>query len=357
MSTLFHPLTVTKIEQNTRDSIVVTLIPEDSHEDTFTYLQGQHLTLRAMVNNQEMRRSYSICSGVQEQQLRIAIKQIADGAFSNWAAENLKVGYQIDSLVPTGNFRIELDSTARNRYVAFVVGSGITPILSIIKSTLKEEPHSQFTLFYGNRFSSSIMFREEIEDLKNKYLQRLQVIHILSREKQDIAMFNGKLDKQKCLHLLKYWFGERPVSYAFLCGPQTMMAQTEEALKEFGVKAHNIKYELFANPLQQMSSIREQLSNKDYNEHTLLLTIDGRQHQLQMGTGQQSVLDTAIMNGIEVPYACKAGVCSSCKAMLVDGNVEMDANFALEDYEIERGYVLTCQSYAISSTLSIDYDQ
>jgi ring-1,2-phenylacetyl-CoA epoxidase subunit PaaE len=357
--TRFFPLTVSDIRRETRDAIVVTLDVPAEHSGDFRFAPGQYLTFRAQVDGEEVRRSYSICASADETQLRVGIKKISGGLFSAWAHEQLAPGGVLESMPPMGNFGVPLDPLRSRHFVGFAAGSGITPLLSIVKSTLRGEPQSSFTLFYGNRASSSIMFREELEDLKNEHLDRFSLIHILSREQQDIDLFNGRLDKAKCDQLLERWVDPASIDTAFICGPQDMMLAVSQSLEEHGVDKRQIKFELFATatPGRRQRAPQNSAAEvaRDLCEATVV--IDGRARTFAFEKGTASVLDAAMNEGIELPYACKGGVCSTCRAMLVEGEVDMDANFALEDYEIARGYILTCQSYPVTNRILVDYDK
>ena len=352
MTPQFYPLRVAAIRRETRDSVVVTFDVPPEHADAFHFHQGQYLTLRTHVDGQEVRRAYSICSGIGEARPRVGIKRVAGGAFSTFANEGLSVGATVEVMAPAGQFHLPLDPAARNHYLGFAAGSGITPLLSIIRSTLGAEPHSRFTLFYGNRASGSIMFRDELDELKSLYLARLSVVHVLSREQQDIDLFNGRLDGAKCDALLERWVDAARVSAAFICGPQDMMLGIARSLEAHGLPKDRIKFELFGSEGDRAA--RRQRSDAaapaDLCEATVI--IDGLARSFTLPKGSVALLDAAMGEGIELPYACKAGVCSTCRAKVVEGE-----NCALEDYEVARGYVLTCQSYPTTDRLTVDFDK
>jgi len=356
----FYPLTVSSVRHETRDSVVLTLDVPTEHKEAFRFQQGQYLTFRTKIDGEEVRRSYSICAAVQDPHLRVGIKKVADGRFSTWANEQIAVGDLLDVMPPMGSFFVPLDPANEKHYVAFAGGSGITPVLGIVKTTLLTEPKSSFTLFYGNRASSTIMFREELEDIKNNNLGRFQLVHVLEREKQDVDLFNGILNREKCDLLLKYWVNVSDIDTAFICGPEAMMLQVSEALQAAGLDKRQIKFELFASPSQSPKGIRKAqtaaVSNME-NACQATIVIDGRARTIDMQKGAKTILDAALGEGLELPYACKGGVCSTCRALLSEGEVDMDANFALEDYEIQRGYILTCQSYPVTDKILVDFDQ
>jgi ring-1,2-phenylacetyl-CoA epoxidase subunit PaaE len=352
----FHPLRVASIRPETRDAVVVTFeVPEESRE-RFRYQPGQHLTLRTQYEGEELRRSYSICSAGTEQQLRIAIKRVQDGLFSNWANETLRAGSVIECMEPSGNFGILAAGAAPRHHVAFAAGSGITPILSMVKTILATEPHSRVTLVYGNRASSSVLFKDELADLKDRYLSRLNVVFVLSREQQDLDLFNGRIDREKCDALLKQWIDPAGIDAAYICGPQTMMEAVSSSLREHGVEKSRIKMELFDSGLPKVPRERRPTAVRGTAECSVTVIQDGRTRQFELQKNQKTLLDAALEQGVELPYSCKGGVCSTCRCKLVKGEVDMDANFALEDYEVARGYILTCQSFPVTDELVIDFD-
>lgn len=354
----FYPLTVTEIRHDTRDSVVVSLAVPAGRSHEFRFTQGQYLTLRALIGGTETRRSYSICSAIDEPELCVGIKRVEGGMFSSWANEVLRPGHQLESMPPMGNFFVPLDAANRHHYAAFAAGSGITPLLSIIKTTLIAEPHSRFSLFYGNRASSTIMFREELEELKDRYLERLSLIHILSREPRDVEIFNGRINREKCRQLFRYWLDVGSVDTAFVCGPGSMMLEVAEALEERGLERRKIKFELFATAdAGQPRRLDQDVSTARADRCEATIVLDGRAKSLAIEKNTISVLDAVLKEGMEAPYACKAGVCSTCRAMLIEGQVEMDANYALDQDEVARGYVLTCQSHPVSDKIVVDYDQ
>lgn len=355
----FYPLRVTELRRDTRDSVVVTLEPPEEAADNFAFVQGQYLTFRREFHGEELRRSYSICSGINDGKLRVGIKRVEDGWFSSWANEELQVGDMLESMMPTGNFHTELAPESQRRYLGVAGGSGITPLISIIKTVLEEEPHADFTLVYGNRSANAIMFREELEDLKNRYMERLNIVHVLETE-ADIDLFSGQLTREKCDELFERWVNVETIDYAFVCGPKPMMAAVAEALKVRGVEESKIKFELFVSVRRGKTTKRvaakgERASSSSTCDTTIIL--EGVKRRIEMPREGQSVLEAAHAANLEAPFSCKAGVCSTCRAKVIEGEVEMSANYALEDYEVERGYVLTCQSYPLTDKLVIDYDQ
>jgi ring-1,2-phenylacetyl-CoA epoxidase subunit PaaE len=353
----FYPLTVSAVRQETRDSIVVTFDVPSDLAGTFAYQQGQHLTLRAQVGDEDLRRSYSICSAVQDKLLRVAIKRTQGGLFSSWANETLKAGDTLDVMPPMGHFNAPLSPDHAKHYVAFAAGSGITPILSIIKTTLLAEPKSRFTLFYGNRASSSVIFKEELTDLKDVYMERLNLAYVMSREQLDIELFNGRINQEKCAQFLKYWVRVEDIDVAFICGPEDMMLGVSSALQEAGMPKDAIKIELFAASIPKHQHKPRVFDAGARHETEVTVIMDGNATSFTMDKDKESILDAGLRAGIDMRYSCKGGVCSTCRCKLVDGKVDMDVNYALEDYEIARGFVLSCQSFPVTDKVVVDFDQ
>ena len=353
----FHTLRVASSKPETRDAVVVTIeVPQELRDD-FKFIQGQHLTLRATIDGEEIRRSYSICSTPHDGEMRIAIKRVHDGLFSSWAYQNLKPGDAIECMAPAGHFHVPLEPDSARHHVAFAAGSGITPVLSLIKTTLAVEPQSRVTLFYGNRASSAVIFKEELEDLKDRYMGRFNLVFILSREHQDIDLFNGRIDRAKCDELLEKWVDASDIDLAYICGPQSMMEAVKESLQAHGIAKEQIKMELFATALAKGPRKVMAAAQSLAAQCQVTVIQDGRRREFAMKRDAQTVLDSALEQGIELPYSCKGGVCSTCRTKMVKGEVDMDVNFALEDYEVARGFILTCQSYPLTDEIVLDYDQ
>ena len=349
----FHPLLVTDIHHTIRDAVVLTLKPENP--EAFAFTQGQYLTFKQDFDGTELRRNYSICAGLDDGELKVGIKRVDGGAFSTYANTELKVGDTLHAMPPQGKFFTAIEPEVAKNYLGFAGGSGITPVLSILKTVLNREPQSTFTLVYANRAVNTIMFREELEDLKNHYMGRLTIIHILESG-QDMELFEGRIDQAKCDALFKHWIQINNIDTAFICGPEPMMLAIAEALKTNGLTDEQIKFELFSESQQGRVAKQEMAKRSEGQKGTeITVIIDGARRSFTMQKGQ-SVLEAALENGQEAPFSCKAGVCSTCMGKVLEGEVEMISNHALEDYEVERGYVLTCQSYPLSDTLTIDYD-
>lgn len=353
----FHPLRVADCRNETRDAVVITFEVPEALRDRFQFVQGQHLGLRVQINGEELRRSYSICSAPFENVLRIAVKRVPDGLFSTWAHEHLKPGQFIDCMEPAGHFHVPLEPGATRHHVAFAAGSGITPVLSILKTTLAGEPRSHMTLVYGNRASTSVLFRDELADLKDRYTARFSLLHILSREHQDIELFTGRIDRDKCDQLFKHWIDPAAIDVAYICGPGSMMEQVSESLEAHHVDKSRIKMELFSAGLPKGPRRARPVAESPAQQCRITVVQDGRRREFSIPRNQQTVLDSALEQGVEMPYSCKGGVCSTCRCKLTRGEVEMGAQYALEDYEIARGFILPCQSYALTGELVLDYDQ
>jgi ring-1,2-phenylacetyl-CoA epoxidase subunit PaaE len=353
----FHRLTVAEVRHETRDAIVVTFAVPAELADAFRYDAGQYLTLRATIGAQDVRRSYSICSGTFDHALRVAIKRNAGGLFSNWANDTLRAGATLDVMGPAGAFTIPFDPANRKHYLAFAAGSGITPLLSIVKTALDTEPHSRVTLFYGNRASSTVMFREELADLKDRHMTRFRLAYVLSREPQDIELFHGRIDRERCDRLFGGWIDLADVDTALVCGPQQMIHDVSGALQARGFPASNIKAELFASSTPESRHGPRLQAAPGAVACAVTLILDGAHHRFTMDKDRESVLDAALQHGIDVGFSCKAGVCSTCRCKVVEGRVDMDANYALEDYEVARGFALACQSFPITDALTVDFDQ
>ena len=353
----FHALTVTDVRKTIRDAVVVTLKPTNGGD--FGFVQGQYLTFRREIDGTELRRSYSICAGRSEGILQVGIKKVDGGAFSTWANEDLTPGMVLEAMEPMGSFHTPLEPGKAKTYIGFAGGSGITPVLSILKTVLAEEPQSRFTLVYANRGVNTIMFREELEDLKNLHMGRLNIVHVLESDAQDIELFQGRVDAEKCAALFEHWVDVAAVDTAFICGPEPMMLGIAAALREHGLSDDQIKFELFASAQpgrvpRKASSAGETAASAQATSATI--TLDGAARSFEMAK-DLSILDAALENALDAPFACKAGVCSTCKCKVLEGEVEMVANHALEDYEVARGYVLSCQAYPLTDRIVVDYDQ
>lgn len=357
MSTAYHALTITEMHAETCDAISVRFAIPEQLTDVFRFSPGQYLTLRAVIDGQDLRRSYSICSAQMEEAPKIAIKRVEGGQFSNWANDNLVVGATVDVLPPKGAFTWNFDPAQTMRYALFASGSGITPILSLLASGLRAEPNSQFTLFYGNRELSSILFLEEIAQLKNRYMERLEVHHFLSREEDEFEVLNGRIDGEKVREILDLFLPVSAIDFAFVCGPAAMMEAVEAGLSGAGLEPNRIKSERFtAGELSaEWRAAVEQLEQQAAGK-PIKITISGKRRTLTYKPELGSILENSQAAGLPAPFACKAGVCATCRAKVVKGEVEMIRHFGLSQDEIDRGYILTCQAIPISDDVEIDFD-
>ena len=354
----FHSLRVKKVEKETEDCVsIVFEVPEELKE-LYVFKQGQSLTMRKELSGEEVRRTYSICSSPHDNMLRVAVKKVEGGAFSAYANEQLKAGDTLEVMPPVGKFYTELDAAQKKNYVAFAAGSGITPVLSIIKTTLLTEPGSTFTLVYGNRTKNSIIFKEELEALKDKFLSRFRIYHILSREKTDAEINYGRIGRDKCEVLFGKLIDLNSADEFFLCGPEEMIFSVRDYLQEKGVAKDHIHFELFTIPGQKKSVVEtEKKAVVDEGPKAKVsVKLDGILFDFDLGYESQSILDAALKQGADLPYACKGGVCCTCKAKLVEGEVEMEVNWGLEQDEIEKGYILTCQSHPKTERVVVDFD-
>jgi len=360
MALHFHPLTVKRVTPDAAGCAAITLAVPDALRGQFDFRPGQFLTLRATIDAEETRRSYSICSAHQRYlasgEIDVGIKHVEGGRFSGWAVSELRPGQAIDVMPPDGRFTPHL-AEARHR-VGFAAGSGITPILSIIASTLAGETDSRFTLVYCNQRANTIMFNEALQDLKDRYPARLSLVHLLSRQPQEAQLLNGRLDEAKVTELLETLIPPASIDEAFVCGPEAMIEGVERALKTAGVPADRIHAERFASPgaaAPQRSRTAGTPKAIEGHAHQLDVVIDGKTHHLSM-RADDHVLDAALDAGLDLPYSCKGGVCCTCRARVLEGRVEMDKNFTLEPWEIQRGFVLTCQSRPLTDKVVVSYD-
>ncbi len=353
-----HNIKVKEVIKETEDCVSVSFdIPSDL-QSSFGYLPGQYLTLEADINGEKVRRSYSLCSAPHEKEWKVAVKKVPQGKFSTYANNVLKPGDELKVMSPMGNFKLECKTDNENHYVSFAAGSGITPMLAMIKEVMVTEPKSQFTLFYGNRNTDSVIFREEIEGIKNRYLNRLSVHYVLSKERLMSEIFYGRIDEEKCRIYAKAFFNPTEVHSYFLCGPSQMIFTVRDTLKDLGAEEKNINFELFstddmptgAQPVAEIAEVdRGKMS-------AVKVTVDGISFDFDLAYDGEDVLDAALGYGADLPFACKGGVCCTCKAKLTKGEVVMDVNYTLEPDEIEAGYILTCQSHPRTESIEVDFD-
>ena len=367
MATHFQTLQVADIRRETADCVSVAFAIPAELREVFQYRQGQNVTIRARIGGEEIRRSYSICSSPLDDELRIAIKKVPGGLFSGFANDKLKKGDRLEVLPPTGKFYTELEPTHRRRYLAFAAGSGITPILSLIKTTLLVEPGSHFTLVYGNRTRPSIIFREQLEALKNRYMYRLSLHHILSREKMEIPVNQGRIDAAKCGELCDRLIDLTGMDEVFICGPEEMIFAVKGWLEEKGVDKKKIHFELFTTPERKpVNPAAASRSSASENGQTgspfsgrvsqVTVRLDGISYDFNLPFDGEPILDAALQQGADLPFACKGGVCCTCRARLTEGSVDMEVNYALEAEELAAGFILTCQSHPRTERVTVDFD-
>lgn len=360
----FHDLTVSRIDPEAAGAVAVSLAIPEALRDTFAFEPGQFLTLRATIGGQDVRRSYSISSPrsrlATHGEVTLGIRPVEGGVFSNWAATQLRSGDTLRVMPPDGRFTIHKPRAIHR--VGFAAGSGITPILSIMASTLEESPDAKFTLVYGNRRMASVMFNEALQDLKDRYPGRLTLIHVLSRQAQEVPLLEGRIDGDKVRALIAALLPVPSLDEVFVCGPEAMIEATEQALLGAGVKPERIHTERFTSPtleaLPRGERERVQLGRAPQAEGEVALTVvlDGKPHELRMGRDQR-VLDVALEAGLDLPWSCRGGVCCTCRAKVMEGAVTMDKNFTLEPWETEKGFVLSCQARPTTDTLVVSYDE
>jgi ring-1,2-phenylacetyl-CoA epoxidase subunit PaaE len=351
----FHRLTVDDLRRESADAISMTFaIPKDLAED-YRFAPGQYLTLRTTLDGEEVRRSYSICSGPDDGELRIAVKRVDGGAFSSWASEELKHGDALDVMTPTGRFGVAPAPDQARIHVGFAAGSGITPVLSIAKGVLARESDSRFFLFYGNRTTTGMLFREALEELKDRFIDRLSVFHVISGEEQDIPILHGRLDGEKVRVLLRSLVPAATVDHVFICGPTGMSEDIEATCRDIGIAEERIHVERFVSGLGGKPRPKAVVAASAPPKAFAALVIDGKRREVPVAEGE-AILDAALRAGVDLPFACKGGMCSTCRAKLVEGKAEMEVNYSLEPWELKAGFILTCQARPTTAKVVVDYD-
>jgi len=351
----FHPLTIESISRETRDSIRIALgVPEEFRSE-YEFRPGQHLPFQIVVDGKKLRRTYSICSGLGQGPIEIGVRIQPGGQFSEYAANNLSVGDNIDAMPPTGRFHIDLDASNAKDYVGFAAGSGITPILSMIKSIMVTEPESRFILFYGNRKQSTTMFIEDLYAMKNLYPERLQLNFVFSQEEQEFEPMAGRLDANKVLELYRHFGAGLRVTDAFVCGPDSMIQDVTRALIELGMDEATIHSERFGVPRKTGKPKAAAVKTADHATVTIIM--DGHKKDFEMHRDDPNIVDAAAEHGIVLPFSCKGGVCATCRCHVRAGEVSMETNYGLEPWEVEKGFVLACQSRPVSEAVTLDYDK
>ncbi|MEP6926527.1 MAG: 1,2-phenylacetyl-CoA epoxidase subunit PaaE [Ginsengibacter sp.] len=355
MALHFHKLTVKNIQHETKDCVSVAFdIPKELEKD-FLFKQGQNVTIKVNLDGEEIRRSYSICSSPYDNELRIAVKKVYEGSFSTFACQKLKAGDILEVMPPTGAFFTEVNISNKKNYVFFAAGSGITPVISIVKTILLIEPESSVALVYGNRNVSSIIFKEQLEALKDKHLNRFRMYHILSRERMEATINYGRIDAEKCRELSKL-INLTAVNEFFICGPEKMIFAIKEFLEMNGVNKNKIHFELFTTPARKNIKIYAAKNTQENEGSEITVKIDGRSLTFMLDYNSNNILDASLAQGADLPFACKGGVCTTCRAKLLEGEVEMEVNYGLEQEEVNAGFILTCQSHPRSRKVVVDFD-
>src|SRR5437763_2930409 len=356
MSVAFHRLKMRDVRRETADAVSIAFAVPPQLEENYRYDPGQHLTLRTMLDGAEVRRSYSICTAPEERDLRVVVKQQDGGLFSNWINRAAKPGEEMDVMTPQGRFGIRPDPDASRDILAIAAGSGITPVMAILRSVLAREPASRVVLLYGNRTAQSIIFKRELEAMKDRFLDRLSVFHALSRERQELELLNGRIDAAKIEAVLKATLPPAAIDHAFLCGPGDLIERSRSALQRLGVAPDRIHIEHFSvdgAPLP--APIRTERAPSAEVEATIEIRLNGLDHVVALQPGE-TIVEAGLRHGLEMPYSCRGGMCCTCRAKLVRGEVRMDRNFSLEPWELSAGYVLTCQSHPLTPKVAVDYD-
>lgn len=360
MSTEFYPLTICAVERLTKDAVALSFAVPDALKAKFTYIQGQHLTLKADIDGEDIRRSYSICGNVLDQHLQVGIKRIDGGVFSNYANEQLKKGMTLEVMPPQGHFYTELNADNEKHYLFMAVGSGITPNLSHIRSILATEPKSKVTLIYGNKSTPLMMFRENLCFIKNQYLDRFEQVNLFTREEHEAELFNGRVSAEKLVELDKARVIEiKAFDDVFLCGPEEMINSVAAAFKLWGFTDEQVHYELFfSGSAEQKIEENQARRAEKYGEKIshVSVKVAGRKTFIELAMDGENILDAAMDSGADLPFSCKGGVCATCKAKVLKGKVEMDVNHSLTEQEVADGYILTCQSHPVSDDVEIDFD-
>ena len=360
MSQMFHPLRVRSVQRDTEEAVIVSFEVPPELQPVFGFTQGQYLTLRREIGGQDLRRSYSICAGVDDGELRVGVRKVRGGVFSNWINEYLKPGDVVNVMAPQGRFFVPIEPDAQRHHLGIAGGSGITPILSIMKTVLGREPASRFTLIYGNRSLRSTMFKEEIEDLKDRYLTRLVLHHVFSDEHTDAPINMGLMDRAKIGEFLRTLVSPATIDHAYVCGPFQMNDEAEAALLAAGVAEDRIHIERLGVPQQAagaVGAVVHEAKPGDAERSRVVIVRDGLRREIDFSRDQPSILDAASAAGLEVPFSCTSGVCGTCRAKVLEGDVRMECNFALGKQEVAAGFVLTCQAHPMTERVVLSFDE
>ncbi len=356
----FHPLKVKDVRRETADTVSIAFEVPSTEENVFTFKAGQYLTLKTLIDGENIRRSYSICTSPADADLRVAVKKVEGGKFSEWANRTLKAGEVLEVMPPMGHFTPDINTSNAKNYLLVAAGSGITPVISILKTVLLQEPQSTITLLYGNKGNATIIFKEEIEALKNKYMERVTLLHIFSKEQLDTPLLNGRINGAKCEELSKYLLDAESFDEAYLCGPNDMVDSVKEWLIQKNMSAEKVHFELFGTPTPTAGSKevkKAEIVKKfdgEYSDVTVIL--DGKETHFELAASGETILDAATRFGADAPYACKGAVCCTCRAQVVEGEVQMELNYSLTEAEVANGFVLTCQAHPTTQKVVINFD-
>lgn len=356
----FHTLRVSDVRRETKDCVSIAFdVPEELKKD-YSFKQGQYLTLRETIDGEDIRRSYSICSGTGDGELRVAIKEVKNGRFSSWANNHLKPGHTMQVMTPTGHFTSEINSQAKKNYLLIAAGSGITPVMSIARTVLQSEPQSEISLIFGNRLFNSIIFRDQLEDMKDRYIGRFRVFHVLSGEPNEVDLFSGRIDKAKLSKFASTFIDISTMDEIFICGPEPMIREVNAFLGEKGVDSAKIHFELFASPGSEAPKVEApapEVKTETGKRCAVTVIMDGQETNFFMPMDGTAILDAAQKSGMDIPFSCKGGMCCTCRAHMSEGHAEMKVNYALEPGEVESGYVLTCQAVPTTDHVTVDFDR
>ena len=357
MSDKFHTLQIKDVSKTTEDAVILTLDVPPALVATYDFIQGQYLTVKASINEENVQRAYSLCSSPLDKCWKVAVKKVPGGKFSTYANEVLEAGNTLEVMPPEGRFYVPIDTEKQRNYIAFAGGSGITPILSIVKTHLNAEPHSNFKLFFTNKNVASIMLKEELESLKNQFMDRFEIFYFLTQEQRNIAFFNGRMDQDKLDIIFKTIAELKNTDHFFLCGPEEMIFTVRDYLINHDIPKDHLHFELFTSKSEDKKQIIAE-TRKKFEGQTCHITVieGGKTLQYDIAQGSENILDSALKNSADLPFACKGGVCCTCKAKLLDGEVNMLVNYGLEQDELDAGYILTCQSIPVSDNIKVDFD-
>ena len=356
MTPKFHSLSIKQVREETEDTVSISFNVPNELIDDYEYLSGQYLTLRANIKGEDIRRSYSLCSAPHENEWRVAIKRVEDGRFSTYATTKLKAGMTLEVMTPTGNFKHGVNSTNSKSYALFAAGSGITPVISIAKTILEKEPNSDVTLFYGNKRIQSVIFKEELDGLKNEHISRLRLVHVMSKENLGMPLMKGRIDLKKTNALFNAFLSSTRPDEVFICGPERMILDVKQSMDENGIDSSNVHFELFTTPSTN-KPISQEVKDELKIDSNVSVILDGDTFELHLESDGKNLLDAASEAGADLPYACKGGVCCTCKGKIIEGTARMDVNYGLEPEEVKAGYILTCQAHPTSEKLVVSFDQ